>query len=437
MSTSHDGVDAATVGRLHQLYGRQSHLIDGGSAGEWALTFTADGEFHSPSYPEPVVGAAGLTAFAERFHAGALAAGEVHRHVITNVTIDCVDADALEVRGYLQIVATPRGGSSRVVRMTTFTDRVVYVEDRWRIARRDVRRDDVGHRGKPLSHIEGSRRNMTTGADQTNPGRTVTAQMTALYPEMSGKVAVVTGAAQGMGAAFAEGLATRGVHVVGADINEDQMTATAASINAALAGDSLAEQPGRVVGARVDVTVADDHEKLAQVALQEFGRIDFWINNAGIFPFAPAEEISPEQIHATLTVNVEGVLFGAQAAARHIRPGGAIVNMSSVSALRVRKGRGAYCASKAAVAHLTESLAVEFGDKGIRVNSIAPGYIDTAMTRWVQDDPAALAHALDSVPLHRLGSPEEVFGPLLFLLSDSARYVTGHSIAVDGGSRHV
>ncbi|MFZ2175756.1 MAG: SDR family oxidoreductase [Rhodococcus sp. (in: high G+C Gram-positive bacteria)] len=278
---------------------------------------------------------------------------------------------------------------------------------------------------------------MTTGADQTNPGRTVTAQITALYPEMSGKVAVVTGAAQGMGAAFAEGLATRGVHVVGADINEDQMTATAASINAALAGDSLAEQPGRVVGARVDVTVADDHEKLAQVALQEFGRIDFWINNAGIFPFAPAEEISPEQIHATLTVNVEGVLFGAQAAARHIRPGGAIVNMSSVSALRVRKGRGAYCASKAAVAHLTESLAVEFGDKGIRVNSIAPGYIDTAMTRWVQDDPAALAHALDSVPLHRLGSPEEVFGPLLFLLSDSARYVTGHSIAVDGGSRHV
>ena len=278
---------------------------------------------------------------------------------------------------------------------------------------------------------------MTASADQTNPGRTVTAQMTARYPEMVGKVAVVTGAAQGMGAAFASGLATRGVHVVGADINEDQMKLTAEEITTALASESLADQPGTVVGARIDVTKAEEHEALAQVALKEFGRIDYWINNAGIFPFALAEEISPEQIGATLSVNVEGVLFGAQAAARHMQHGGAIVNMSSVSALRVRKGRGAYCTSKAAVAHLTESLAVEFGDKGIRVNSIAPGYIDTAMTKWVQEDPIALANALDAVPLHRLGSPEEVFGPLLFLLSDSARYVTGHSIAVDGGSRHV
>jgi 3-oxoacyl-[acyl-carrier protein] reductase len=274
-------------------------------------------------------------------------------------------------------------------------------------------------------------------ADAQNPGRTVTAQIVAQYPEMAGKVAVVTGAARGMGAQFARGLASRGVNVVGGDINDVQMKETAEQINAELAAESLAETPGIVVGARIDVTDPAEHETLAQVALQEFGWIDFWINNAGIFPFALADEITKEQIAATLDVNVEGVLFGAQAAARHMQPGSAIVNMSSVSALRVRKGRGAYCASKAAVAHLTEVLAVEFGDKGIRVNSIAPGYIDTEMTRWVQEDPAALKHALDVVPLHRLGSPEEVFGPLLFLLSDSARYVTGHSIAVDGGSRHV
>ena len=278
---------------------------------------------------------------------------------------------------------------------------------------------------------------MTVNADQANPGRTVATQMSAVYPELAGKVAVVTGAAQGMGATFAEGLASRGVNVVGADINEEQMLETAQTINAALSANSLADKPGRVIGARVDVTKPDDHETLAKLALAEFGQVDFWINNAGIFPFALAEEITPEQIGATLSVNVEGVLYGAQAAARHMKPGGAIVNMSSVSALRVRKGRGAYCTSKAAVAHLTESLAVEFGDKGLRVNSIAPGYIDTAMTKWVQEDPAALAKALDAVPLHRLGSPEEVFGPVLFLLSDSARYVTGHSIAVDGGSRHV
>ncbi|MEW2353260.1 SDR family oxidoreductase [Spirillospora sp. NPDC029432] len=262
---------------------------------------------------------------------------------------------------------------------------------------------------------------MTDGRVQHDP-------MTAVYPEFPGKVAVVTGAARGMGARFTAGLAARGVNVVGADIDETAMKATA---------EALAGEPGEVVAVRADVTRAADHEELARTAVERFGRLDFWINNAGIFPYATAGEISPEQIGSTLSVNVEGVLYGAQAAARHMGPGGAIVNMSSVSAIRVRKGRGAYCASKAAVAHLTESLAVEFGDQGIRVNALAPGYIDTEMTQWVKEDPAALKHALDVVPLHRLGSPEEVLGPLLFLLSDSARYVTGHSIAVDGGSRHV
>ncbi|GAA4064105.1 MULTISPECIES: SDR family NAD(P)-dependent oxidoreductase [Actinomadura] len=265
-------------------------------------------------------------------------------------------------------------------------------------------------------------------------GRVQTAPMTARYPEFPGKVAVITGAARGMGARFAAGLAARGVHVVGADIDEAAMAATAELIGKEIAGEP---EPGRVVAARIDVTRPEDHETVARLAVERFGRLDFWVNNAGVFPYAVAEEIPSEQIGATLSVNVEGVLYGAQAAARHMSPGGAIVNMSSVSAVRVRRGRAAYCASKAAVAHLTESLAVEFGDKGIRVNAIAPGYIDTDMTRWVKEDPAALRHALDSVPLHRLGSPEEVVGPLLFLLSDSARYVTGHSLAVDGGSRHV
>ncbi|RJO79193.1 SDR family oxidoreductase [Nocardia panacis] len=272
--------------------------------------------------------------------------------------------------------------------------------------------------------------------EQSNPGRVNRELVTAAYPELPGKVAVITGAARGMGASFAAGLARRGVHVVGGDINAEQMADTAREIQAALAAEGVTA-PGRVVAAAIDVTDADQHDQLARRALTEFGRLDFWINNAGIFPFALIEDIAPEQISAVLEVNVSGVLYGAQAAARHMAEGGAIVNMSSVSAVRVRKGRGAYCTSKAAVAHLTESLAVELGDKGIRVNALAPGYIDTEMTRWVREDPIALAHALDSVPLHRIGAPEEVFGPLLFLLSDSARYVTGHAIAVDGGSRHV
>lgn len=108
-----------------------------------AQTFTDDGEFHSPSYPEPVAGTDALIAFAERFHAAARAANEVHRHVITNLAIDEPGEGAATVRAYLQIVATSIGGESRLVRMTTFTDRVVRVGDRWRIARRDVRRDDA------------------------------------------------------------------------------------------------------------------------------------------------------------------------------------------------------------------------------------------------------------------------------------------------------
>ncbi|WP_329059847.1 SDR family NAD(P)-dependent oxidoreductase [Amycolatopsis sp. NBC_01480] len=274
-----------------------------------------------------------------------------------------------------------------------------------------------------------------TSYEPTGPGRVLHQPVTARYPELPGKVAVITGAARGMGARFAAGLATQGVDVVAGDINGEAMTATAEELNAAT--DSLEDKPGRIVASTVDVTKPGDHLALAQRAVEEFGRIDFWVNNAGIFPFAEVADISAEQIRATLSVNVEGVLFGAQAAAAHLPPGGAIVNMSSVSAVRVRRGRGAYCSSKAAVAHLTESLAVELGDQGIRVNAIAPGYIDTEMTRWIQDDAPALAKALEAVPLHRIGSPEEVFGVLLFLLSDSARYVTGHSIAVDGGSRHV
>lgn len=135
-------IDAAVFAEIHQLYGRQSHLIDEGSAAEWAATFTADGEFHSPSYPEPVVGAAALTDFARGFFANASVAGEAHRHVLTNIVVRPVGVDELEVRAYLQIVATRIGGESRLVRFTTLADRVVRDGGRWRIARRTVRRDD-------------------------------------------------------------------------------------------------------------------------------------------------------------------------------------------------------------------------------------------------------------------------------------------------------
>lgn len=135
-------VGAVAIVEIHQLYGRQSHLIDEGHAAGWAATFTADGEFHSPSYPAPVVGTAALTEFADAFFTNASVAGEAHRHVITNIAVERTGDDELEVHAYLQIVATRIGGESRLVRFTTVADRVVREGGQWLIARRAVRRDD-------------------------------------------------------------------------------------------------------------------------------------------------------------------------------------------------------------------------------------------------------------------------------------------------------
>ncbi|MEU8707443.1 nuclear transport factor 2 family protein [Streptomyces sp. NPDC048565] len=135
---------SAQLAGIHQLYHLQSHLIDGGRASEWAATFTADGSFDSPTYPEPVTGTAALTSFAERFAAGCAAEGTVRRHVVGNVAVTGGDGDGgLRVEAYLQIVATPRGGTPRIERFTTLTDQVVRDGDRWRIASRTVRRDDT------------------------------------------------------------------------------------------------------------------------------------------------------------------------------------------------------------------------------------------------------------------------------------------------------
>lgn len=135
--------DPATVAAVHQLYGFQSHYIDNGRAADWAGTFTVAGEFHSPSYPEPVAGRAALTDFARGFYEAAQAADETHRHVVTNIAIRQLDDATLQAGAYLQIVATPRGGHSQLVRMTTFEDRLQRTDDGWAIAHRRVSRDDT------------------------------------------------------------------------------------------------------------------------------------------------------------------------------------------------------------------------------------------------------------------------------------------------------
>lgn len=276
-----------------------------------------------------------------------------------------------------------------------------------------------------------------TDLDQTsNPGRVDFAPLPATNPELAGRTVVITGAGRGMGALFLEELALRGVNAVGGDLDGQAMSALADKVNANLSGSAGA---GRVIGVGADVTDPASHDTLAATALAEFGRLDMWVNNAGVFPQADFTDISPEQLALTYGVNVNGVVYGGQTAARHFRTigGGVIVNMASVAAVRARVTRASYNSSKAAVKHLTTCMAVELGPDNIRVNSIAPGFIDTEMTRWVQEDPIALDKALGSVPLRRLGAPIEVFAAVYFLLSDSARYITGTNIPVDGGSQHV
>lgn len=260
----------------------------------------------------------------------------------------------------------------------------------------------------------------------------------AMYPEFQGRAAVVTGGARGLGAQFAEGLVRRGVDVHIADINQETLDHRIALIGTAVQQDGI-DNPGRIVGTVLDVTDQASVQATAQAAFDAFGRLDYWVNNAGIFLNAPAADITAAQITRTLGVNVNGVLFGAQAAAAVMRKhgGGAIVNMGSVAANRARVSHADYCASKAAVEHLTRCLAVEFGKDGIRVNGIGPGDIDTDMLNGLRADANALDTVMAGIPLGRIGTPPEVLAVLLFLLSDGARYVTGHVVSVDGGSRLV
>ncbi|PPJ25707.1 oxidoreductase [Nocardia nova] len=252
--------------------------------------------------------------------------------------------------------------------------------------------------------------------------------------EFIGKVAVVTGAARGMGAAHARGLAAMGTDVMAADLDENQVCTMAEDHNARRGAGA-----GRIFAMKADVRLRSDHDRILEKAVDEFGRLDFWINNAGVFLEAPVADMDSGLLHTTFAVNVDGVIFGAQAAARHMKDngGGVIVNVGSVSGSRVRMNRVAYCSSKAAVAHATRCMAVELGPWNIRVNSVAPGFIDTVLTNWVKSDPQLFEETMGSIPLRRMGTPEEVFKVIAFLLSSQASYVTGSEIAVDGGSIHV
>jgi 3-oxoacyl-[acyl-carrier protein] reductase len=252
--------------------------------------------------------------------------------------------------------------------------------------------------------------------------------------DVSGLVAVVTGAGSGIGRGTAIDLAAAGATVVCADIDAAAAGATAA----AAGGDSYP--------AHADVAHRASVERLVDGVVDRHGRLDAMCNIAGIITEAPVLELSEDEFDRMLAVNLKGVLFGCQAAGRVMVGAGhgAIVNMSSAVVDRPAAGFGAYATTKAGVAQLTKTLAVELGPRGVRVNAIAPGVIVTAMTQrhytradgTIDDEgrAARLAALAAASPLGAVGEPEDIAYAVRYLLSDAARFVTGQVFRVNGGA---
>jgi 3-oxoacyl-[acyl-carrier protein] reductase len=239
------------------------------------------------------------------------------------------------------------------------------------------------------------------------------------------RVAVVTGAAVGIGGAIARRLSAAGMETVVADIREEQATEVAKEI--CLRG-------GQAVAMAVDVSSATSISEFFQRLRTELGRCDVLVNNAGIAKLAPFTEFPFDLWSSTMAVNLNGPLLMAQWAAplMMLNKWGRIINIASISGLRASVGRTAYGTSKAAVIGLTRQMAIELATSNITVNAVAPGPIGTEMTAALHSERAASSYRA-LVPMGRYGTPEEVASAVNFLCSEEAAYITGHTLPVDGG----
>ncbi len=251
--------------------------------------------------------------------------------------------------------------------------------------------------------------------------------MTRRYPELEGKVAIVTGAGQGIGRAIALAAAREGMRVTVNDINPDTAAETV----------RLIAQEGGTAAVHVgDVSREADVARMVEETLARWGRIDLLVNNAGIEPSASILEMQPEVWDRVMAVNLRSVFLCTQAVGRVMRDqgSGVIVNISSIAGKAIPLAyRSAYAASKAGIVGFTKEAAREFAEYGIRVNAVCPGVIVTPMTARARQDPAMMEKWRREIPMRRLGQPEEVAALVLFLASDAASYITGQAYHVDGG----
>ncbi len=246
---------------------------------------------------------------------------------------------------------------------------------------------------------------------------------------LSGQVAIVTGASSGLGRIMALGLADAGCAVVAAARREDELETTA---------DRIAERGGRAAVVPVDVRERGHGDALVARAREIFGRLDGVVLNAGVATGAPAEEEDLDAFADVLNVNVTAQMELASAAARAMIDaghGGWMIAMSSILGRRAATGMGlaAYTASKGAIEQLVRELGRQWAGQGIRVNGLAPGYFPTPMNAPMVEQPGRLEGMLARIPLGRAGTEEDITGAAVFLASDAAGYITGHTLAVDGG----
>jgi len=243
---------------------------------------------------------------------------------------------------------------------------------------------------------------------------------------LAGKVAVVTGASKGIGAAIAERLGKEGAAVI---VNYASSAAQAEAVVK-----KIQAAGGKAKAVRADVSKREEAKKLIAAAVSEFGKLDILVNNAGTYEFIPLADVTEEHFDQTFNLDVKGVLFTTQAAANAFDgDGGSVVNMSSLASVAAAATSSVYSAAKAAVDSFTRTLGAELGPKKIRVNSVLPGLVETEGTANMKNFEQFRDVMIPRTPLGRVGKPNDIASVVAFLVSDDAAWITGQMIQAAGG----
>jgi NAD(P)-dependent dehydrogenase (short-subunit alcohol dehydrogenase family) len=244
--------------------------------------------------------------------------------------------------------------------------------------------------------------------------------------DLSGKVAIVTGGTRGLGYGMVDTFAEHGANVVIAARTKEDCEKVA---------QEMREKGVKSLACHCDVSSQEQIENLIQKTVETFGKVDILVNNAGIAIGKSVFDISEEEWDRVIDVDLKAIFFVTQAAAKVMKEqkSGVIINIASLAGVVINQGLSPYSAAKAGVIHLTKAQAIELARYNIRVNCVAPAYVETDLNRKSLSDEKYLKSLLDPTPMKRLGTIDEIAGPVLFLASDAASYMTGATIVVDGG----